>query len=475
MIILVCLGLGFSFIKDGSSMFNPGNLTAQSSTGLVLGGFVSHSEFEKECKKCHDPLQNIQADLCVRCHTTILKQVVDQTGTHAKIKNLQECRVCHPDHRGRDFDPTTAAFDRYDHDLANFKLTWHQVDYDATPMECIDCHARENGFYIKTESCQSCHTSNDPEFMVQHIRSLGDDCLACHDGSGDISNFDHAVTQFPLEGAHTQLMCVDCHMEARFDKLPTDCLSCHGEPEIHAGLFSTNCETCHTTNAWAALVGMDGQLFDHFEQTGFSMARHMTNYENQLITCMDCHISADGINVAFELRFCVDCHTDHDSIYMVSHQTQYGLECLACHDGIDRMHDFDHARVFILDGAHTDIDCAACHINQVFSGTPSECMACHIEPEIHAGDFGLQCENCHNSTAWSPAQMAAHNFPLDHGEQGLVSCETCHEERYTAYTCYGCHEHQPGEIMSEHLEEGISQVELVDCVACHPDGREHDD
>jgi hypothetical protein len=71
--------------------------------------------------------------------------------------------------------------------------------------------------------------------------------------------------------------------------------------------------------------------------------------------------------------------------------------------------------------------------------------------------------------------MVEHIFPLDHGEQGMVSCETCHIERYTAYTCYGCHEHQPGEILSEHIEEGISQTELDDCMTCHPDGREHDD
>jgi hypothetical protein len=175
------------------------------------------------------------------------------------------------------------------------------------------------------------------------------------------------------------------------------------------------------------------------------------------------------------MRFCVDCHTTEQAAFMSEHRDQFGQDCLACHDGVDRMHDFDHARIFVLDGAHAESECVDCHVDRVFNGTPTECAACHGEPEIHAGVFGLQCENCHSSTAWSPAQMVEHIFPLDHGEQGMVACETCHVERYTAYTCYGCHEHQQGEILSKHLEEGISQAEMADCMACHPDGREHDD
>jgi hypothetical protein len=66
--------------------------------------------------------------------------------------------------------------------------------------------------------------------------------------------------------------------------------------------------------------------------------------------------------------------------------------------------------------------------------------------------------------------MVAHTFPLDHGEQGLIACEVCHVDRYTEYTCYGCHEHQPGEILSKHLEEGISRGELENCIACHATG-----
>lgn len=64
-----------------------------------------------------------------------------------------------------------------------------------------------------------------------------------------------------------------------------------------------------------------------------------------------------------------------------------------------------------------------------------------------------------------------HDFPLDHGGQGEVACETCHSASYTQYTCYGCHEHQPEEIRQEHSEENIDLEALQSCAECHPDGR----
>jgi hypothetical protein len=160
---------------------------------------------------------------------------------------------------------------------------------------------------------------------------------------------------------------------------------------------------------------------------------------------------------------------------MQEHLAEFGTDCLTCHDGVDRMANFNHNDFFSLYGSHAEVACEDCHQDKVFHDTPSACLDCHIEPDIHAGYFGLQCENCHSTIAWAPAKMQSHTFPMDHGEGGLIYCETCHTTRYTEYTCYGCHEHQPGDILNKHREEGISQVELVDCMACHPDGVKHDD
>lgn len=72
--------------------------------------------------------------------------------------------------------------------------------------------------------------------------------------------------------------------------------------------------------------------------------------------------------------------------------------------------------------------------------------------------------------------MKEHVFPLDHGEDGLIQCEVCHINSYVEYTCYGCHEHQPGDIEKDHKDENIALAELQDCVVCHLSGKieEHD-
>mgnify|MGYP003381731295 CR=1 FL=1 len=47
-----------------------------------------------------------------------------------------------------------------------------------------------------------------------------------------------------------------------------------------------------------------------------------------------------------------------------------------------------------------------------------------------------------------------------------ATCVTCHTTPdFKRYTCYGCHEHTPANIRSEHEEEGIRNFE--NCVECH--------
>jgi hypothetical protein len=106
----------------------------------------------------------------------------------------------------------------------------------------------------------------------------------------------------------------------------------------------------------------------------------------------------------------------------------------------------------------------------VFRGTPRECVGCHAEPEIHVGFFGSKCQYCHLDTAWTPAELILHPFPLDHGERGESECQLCHPTRYAEYTCYGCHDHLPELITESHTKEGISLKDLTDCAKCHPTG-----
>lgn len=321
--------------------------------------------------------------------------------------------------------------------------------------------------------------------MLQHNREFGIDCLSCHDGQDGLAKFDHATTSFPLAGKHVQVNCTQCHPNAHpsraiarndttpiglFSGVSKSCVDCHPQPSSHKGVFDANCDQCHDPAGWQP-AKLDGQQFDH-EVTTFSLVHHSQDYQEQPIACIICH--PGGLS-SVDAGSCAACHGSQDAGFMQQHAAQYGSACMECHDGRDRMRNFDHQAVFPLEGSHAQIACLDCHKGGVYQTATPRCVECHAEPAIHVGFFGQECQECHSSTAWSPAFLKVHSFPLDHGEGGLIACQTCHTVSYVEYTCYGCHEHQPDEIAREHLEEGVSPAELPNCTQCHPNGREEGD
>jgi hypothetical protein len=488
---VLLFGLAATIWLSGNTLFSPGRLSAKSLAGVQMDGFGSHDAFEAQCERCHQPLETTQDMLCTRCHTKVRDEMDRQEGIHGVIAGVTQCSRCHPDHRGRKFDPGMAALAKFDHSTTDFNLVRHQVNYDVTPIDCAACHSVESRFSTPVERCASCHAGHDQDFMLQHGLDYGMNCLDCHDGHDSAARFDHASAKFPLVGRHAAIRCADCHGKDgpgakggkagmmltidTFRKTPGECVNCHTEPKIHRGLFDLNCAKCHSQEAWSP-ADWEGQAFEHASLTGFSLQRHAEDYAGEAIACQGCH--TDTSFQTFDLQVCTACHggetggpqDEKKAEFMREHQEQFGAACLDCHDGVDRLSNFDHAQVFPLDGAHAEIDCADCHKEKVFRGTPQECSGCHAEPEIHAGVFGLQCQFCHTTQAWTPAKLQQHGFPLDHAGQGEVNCTTCHPGTYVEYTCYGCHEHQPEQIQEKHLEVGVTLEELPACVQCHPNG-----
>jgi hypothetical protein len=160
-------------------------------------------------------------------------------------------------------------------------------------MECVACHAKDDA----------------------HQGQFGQDCAGCHTPEDwKAASFDHSRTAFPLDGAHLNVACQQCHTDNTFKGTPTQCAACHAEPQYHLGLFKQACETCHTTQAWTPAQFNEAHTFpiDHGER-GPSACR--TCHPDNLLTytCYECH---DPNEVAAKHREegianfsdCVKCH-----------------------------------------------------------------------------------------------------------------------------------------------------------------------
>jgi len=451
--------LATTFLRGGA-MFSPGALNDQAGA-QAIGGVFSHAETEGRCRACHSAIweRETMSDRCLACHTELLR---DSRNFHAAMLAQAaqlNCMQCHTDHRGVQASLTWMEVENFPHgDAAGYSLQGHQMTTSGQVFACADCHGQEIGQFDPA-ACQGCHQQIDAVYSESHLAAFGSACLECHDGVDSYGKaFDHN-TKFALLGRHAETTCQGCHLEARtiadLQAAPTGCFDCHAPDDAHQGQFGEDCAACHSPEDWESVT------FDH-SQSAFPLeGRHAA------IECDDCHT-----NNVFQgtPQTCAACHAGDDA-----HQGQFGEDCAACHTP-ENWEDasFDHAlSAFPLTGAHTQVECAQCHVNNVFKGTPTRCEGCHADPGFHLGLFGVNCAACHNNDGWSPASFNnPHRFPIDHGESGASQCKTCHPSALTAYTCYGCHEHNQANIASEHREEGIS--DFNDCMRCHPTGREEE-
>lgn len=326
------------------------------------------------------------------------------------------------------------------------------------------------------------------------------ECRACHTA--------------PWERAIMADRCIECHKDVAAQAL--DVTQLHGS--IIQKSPNLACRDCHREHrgATASLTDFDKNLFPH-ETFGFSLNKHTKMDSGTPITCEDCH--ADDIKT-FASDSCQTCHSDMDIAYAQAHLLAFGSDCLACHDGIDRFSAFDHnAYAFKLEGKHIETTCTDCHLDArsllSLQSAPQDCFSCHQQDDAHAGAYGNDCQICHSSTAWEPANFD-HNlsaFKLD-GKHVDVACEQCHvNEVYkgTPQDCYSCHKqddehngqygtqcetcHNAADWKNATFDHNLSSFQLSgahvntsceschvnnvfkgtskECVACHADPQEH--
>ncbi|MCP5100755.1 MAG: hypothetical protein GY943_34835, partial [Chloroflexi bacterium] len=423
----------------------------------------AHAVIANDCAVCHNGDYNNTPNTCAGCHTTDYNQTTNPD--HAAAQFPTDCEDCHTE--------TAWVPSTFDHS-AFYPLTGaHQ----AIETDCILCHA---GGYVNTpNTCAGCHTDDHTQSVNPSHTALGIpvDCESCHTTEPDWmpATFDIHDDYYALNGAHAAIAndCAVCH-NGDYNNTPSTCFGCHEEDynnttnPNHAFLqFSTDCQSCHTEEAWVP------STYDH---DGLYFPIYSGTHNGEWNECVDCHFNPSN----YAEFTCVTCHTnpetdnDHNGVGGYVYES---TACLACHPTGDAGTAFDHNQTnFPLTGAHVATDCIECHANG-YPGTPTDCAACHTvdyngatNPSHTALALPMDCESCHTTEpGWSPATFDIHdNYYVLNGAHAAIAneCALCHNGNYvnTPNTCFGCHE---SDYNSTTNPDHAAAQFPTDCEDCH--------
>jgi len=221
---------------------------------------------------------------------------------------------------------------------------------------------------------------------------MGTKCESCHDASAwKETRFVHERdTKFTLRGAHAKLACHSCHVARVADRKPQQqCVACHRATDVHAGALGTSCDSCHGVDAWKKDI-----RFDH-DVTAFPLlGQHVA------VPCAGCHVSKKFKDAPGE---CAGCHKADDV-----HKGNLGQDCARCHSpNAWTLWQFDHEKEsgFALSGAHSRLQCNACHRRPAGEAKlGKDCAACHANDDAHLGQFGRRCDTCHSTISFKRAR-----------------------------------------------------------------------
>lgn len=433
--------------------FRPAPKFDHAKADFVLKG----SHIDVDCKKCHPIITKNGSDFqqftgmlfadCRNCHE-------DPHKGHLPTK----CSSCHDENSFQNLTATK----KFNHNQTSFKLNGSHKE-----VACFSCHEQTNNaasifqdkLNINTTECASCHTD-------VHEGKLGTNCVSCHSeesfkSSKTPEQFDHGLTDFPLQGLHTTVDCKKCHLDNYLEPIDfTSCKNCH--EDFHEGQFirdnqiSPDCIECHSLSEGFSYTLFS---FDDHQSTDFPLAgAHMAT------PCFACHVSEEKWEFKNMGNECIDCHEDfHEGYLSVDYYPK--KECNNCHNS-DSWSEvkFDHSLTgWNLEGTHSTTDCRTCHFDdssapengsvQLFAQLTNDCIQCH--DNIHGNEFEQKgitdCTRCHGFNDWS-AERFDHNqsaFPLE-GKHAEIECKACHKS----------YEEQ-GKIIVKY------KMEKFQCIDCH--------
>lgn len=435
------------------------------------------------CTQCHPAGKRLSQDKCLSCHTELAPSLEEGRGLHGRLKKTERsCEKCHHEHLEQSAALITwgpEGKERFDHERTGWGLQGRHPE-----VKCDGCHdprrmsptlkplaeQRPHTLLGLSTQCDSCH-------FDEHRGQLEGKCDDCHDQwrwkPGP--KFDHAKTDYPLEGKHEQVACRDCHPSQldeapvpvgapaprsptflKLNELPFEkCTDCHADP--HRPSFGGECEGCHTVKGW-------DELASPADWARHDVTRYPLRGAHREVPCEACHGPSPGDPTKFRgLAFdaCTACHVD-------AHLGQLGdggtsPACDTCHvvDGFTptAYEAKQHTETrFPLEGSHQVVGCVACHPRTPelrrsiapglraklkregrqelfslarfdFDRSLETCESCHDEP--HGGQFEKWpggCPSCHVVERFSKVTVDHRKdtkFPLE-GKHAETDCEKCH-------------------------------------------------
>ena len=232
--------------------------------------------------------------------------------------------------------------------------------------------------------------------------------------------------------------------------IKTECFSCH---KPFWGISNEKCIVCH-----------------NISEIGSEKTNGIIN--NKIL-----------FHKSLTTQSCSSCHTDHIGLKPLNSISKFSHELVS----EDILNNCNGCHITPADNKHIKYktECGSCHTTNkwndvnafkhefILENELQYCNTCHKNPgdEFHSG-ITENCNACHSTIKWKPSTFDhSSKFFLDSDHN--TKCITCHtNNNYKAYTCYGCHEHTAGDILSEHNEEGINNID--DCVSCHKSANEKD-
>ena len=224
--------------------------------------------------------------------------------------------------------------------------------------------------------------------------------------------------------------CAKCHDRSDRSRQTGLCLDCHKETAADVrqhrgfhgrltGIETAECRACHSEHLGrnADIMKFSREQFNH-DHTDYPLKGAHAS-----VPCASCHVAGQPYRKA--PSDCLGCHRKEEP-----HEGKLGRDCASCHDeSAWRRVRYDHDKTaFPLRDRHAEIACAACHFGNRYKDTPKECNACHAPDDVHHGERGAKCGDCHNTKSWK-------NSKFDHLKETGYALLGVHDR----IACYVCH------------------------------------